>query len=92
MKDESGGGHDLPVPDQSGVLLRTGVGSEKVARVDRKIDDKARHSLAGFVDGQFARFRLAQPFDDHAARVDQVGIQPGGNDLLVIHRIRTVTG
>ena len=92
MEDEAGGGHDLPVTNERSVLLGTGVGAKEVACVDRKIDDKPRYHLAGFVDGQLARFWLAQPLNDYGAGVNQVGIQPGRNDLLVIRRIRAVAG
>ena len=92
MKDEPGGGHDLPVANERGVFLGAGVCAKEVARVDRKIDDKARYHLAGFVDGELARLWLAQPLDDHAAGVNQVGIQPGGDDLLVIRRIGSIAG
>ena len=34
MIDEAGGGDDLPVADQRGVLLRSSVGAENVARVN----------------------------------------------------------
>jgi len=92
MEDEAGGGHDLPVTNERSVLLGTGVGAKEVARVNRKIDHKARYHLAGFVDGQLARFWLAQPLNDYAAGINHVGIQPRGNDLLVILRIRAVAG
>lgn len=89
MIDETGRGHDLPVADQRGVLLRAGRSAENVARVNRKIDQKAGHFLT-FANIQLTRPRLPQPLDLRALRIAQARVQPSRDDLLIVGRVSAI--
>lgn len=90
MINKPGRGHDLSIADQRGVFLEPGRGAENVARVDRKMDQEASHLLT-FANVQFARPRLAGPFDLSTLRIAQAGVEPGRDDFPIVRRVGAVS-
>lgn len=90
MNNEAGGGHHLAIAKKGGVFLRAGWRAENVARVDREIDQETSHFLA-FANSQFTRSRLAQELDLRTLRIPQAGVEPVGDDLLVVRWIGAVS-
>ena len=89
VENEAGRGHDLAVTDKGDVFLRAGRSAKNVTRIDREIDQETGHFLP-LAHVQFARSRLAQEFNLRASRIAQAGVEPSGDDFLVLRRVGAV--
>src|SRR4051794_8845818 len=76
----------LSVVDQDSFSLHSGVGAESVPGVQLKFYEVSKKGAAVFLFRHAPRLGRPKPFDLRARWIDQGGLQPVRNDLLVVRR------